>query len=152
MDDGSSRVRPLIAHSHTTATLHPCSRSARRFSSSLSRFRSIFSRHHSRRVPGHLKRLQSCPCQKQPFTCTTARYLGRTISGFPGSSLTCRRNRNPDRWSNLRISISGRVCLPRIPDIIRLRVALSTTSGTDYTRIGKGCWPISRMRSREVMV
>jgi hypothetical protein len=37
-------------------------------------------------VLGHTKYLQpSCACQKQPFTKITVLYLGRTMSGFPGS-------------------------------------------------------------------
>jgi len=34
-------------------------------------------------------------CQKQPWTKTTALYLGSTISGLPGRSRRCSRNRYP---------------------------------------------------------
>jgi len=61
----------------------------------------------------------------------TASYSGSTMSGFPGSSRTCRRNRKP-RWCRaLRTKISGLVFRPRMPAIIRLRVAVSTMSATD---------------------
>ncbi|CAM2160959.1 hypothetical protein PT2222_90176 [Paraburkholderia tropica] len=50
------------------------------------------------------------------------------MSGRPGSSRTSRRKRKPRRCSRLRIRISGFVLRPRMPDIIRLRVAASTTS------------------------
>ena len=37
---------------------------------------------------GHLKKGQSCWCQKQPCTKTSARYRGNTKSGVPGRSRT----------------------------------------------------------------
>src|ERR1700749_4930449 len=50
------------------------------------------------------------------------------MSGRPGRSRTSRRKRKPRRCSRLRIRSSGFVLRPRMPDIIRLRVAASTIS------------------------
>lgn len=50
------------------------------------------------------------------------------MSGLPGKSFLCNRNRKPRLCSRLRTSTSGLVFFPRIPDIIRLRVTASTTS------------------------
>lgn len=74
-----------------------------------------------------------CWCQKQPLTSITARCLGRTMSGRPGNPRTCSRNLSPLAWRYRRTIISGRVFAPRIPDIILLRVATSTTSAIGVT-------------------
>src|SRR6266702_8377511 len=50
------------------------------------------------------------------------------MSGRPGRSRASRRKRKPRLCSRLRIRTSGLVLRPRMPDIIRLRVALSTIS------------------------
>lgn len=96
-------------------------------------FPSIFCRQKSARVAGHLKSWHSCPCQKQPLIKTTALYLGSFRSGFPGSwcffFLGGRRKRKPLIWRADLITSSGFVSLPRMPDIIRLRVLELTISG-----------------------
>jgi hypothetical protein len=56
------------------------------------------------------------------------RLDGRTMSGAPGKSFRCSRNRYPEAKSNLRTATSGRVFLPRMPDIIRLLDSGDTTS------------------------
>lgn len=40
----------------------------------------------------------ACPCQKQPFTKTTARRDLKTRSGFPGRLASCSLNRKPLTW------------------------------------------------------
>lgn len=81
------------------------------------------------RVPGCWNRPQSWPCQKQPCTWIAAPYLGSIRSGRPGTLPDCSLKRNPNRCSPLRIKRSGLVSRDRMPDIIRLRVFRSTTSG-----------------------
>jgi len=50
------------------------------------------------------------------------------MSGVPAKPFTWIRNLNPKACSAFLSSRSGRVCLLRIPAIIRDRVTLSTTS------------------------
>ncbi len=116
------------AHSQMVATRQPkafrhCSAFASRFL-----FPLIFFLQNEARVLGRRKFAQSWPCQKHPFTKITALYLGSTMSGFPGSSFTCSRKRKPSAWMALLIIRSGRVFLPFMDAIIRLRVAVSTVS------------------------
>lgn len=125
------RCAPFSAHSHIVTIRHPDADSLFWVSQSRSVLRVIFSRQKLDRVLGHLNRWQPCPCQKQPCTRTTARYFGRTISGFPGNRLSFTRNRKPRRCKAFRIISSGLVFLPRIPDIILLR-----TSGLTMSAIG----------------
>ena len=76
--------------------------------------------------------LQSrCLCQKQPCTKITVRYLGNTISGFPGRSLRCSRNLYPELCTIERTFSSGLVSLLFIRDIFQLlcpRLRLSIIS------------------------
>src|SRR5688572_10163770 len=58
----------------------------------------------------------------------TARWRAKVRSGRPGSARLCSRKRRPSPCSADRNSRSGLVSRPRIPDIIRLRVAASTMS------------------------
>lgn len=51
-------------------------------------------------------------CQKQPLMKMAIRRLGSTMSGVPGRSRRCNRNRTPELWSNFRTMISGFVSLP----------------------------------------
>ena len=60
-------------------------------------------------------------CQKQPCTRTTDFRRGRTMSGHPGNLRTCRRKRNPIRWSNDRTVSSGLVFFALIRDMFQLR-------------------------------
>ena len=120
---------PRVEHSHTMATRQPrVSRSA-----PLSRSRTMlapnFASQNSARVAGVVaKRHPGCRCQKQPWTKQTARYPGKTRSGFPGRLAPCRRYLKPRACRALRRSISGRVFLPLMPDIMRERVLGSTMS------------------------
>ena len=58
-------------------------------------------------------------CQKHPFTNTTLRNLGRTMSGQPGRRLTWMRKRNPNLCSRDRTASSGFVSLARILDMFQ---------------------------------
>lgn len=129
---GMSLPRPRKEHSQTTATRHPEFISACVTVASFILFRPILSDQNSVRVPGSRKREQSCPCQKHPCTNTTARRPGNTMSGLPGRSRRLSRNLNPSLCRRLRMSFSGLVSRPRIPDIILLRVAASTISAIDH--------------------
>jgi len=105
----------FIWHSQITITLHPKVDNEISANLSLYDVPFIFSNHHSSRVFGNTKYLQSsCPCQKQPFTNMTVLYLGNTISGFPGNFLSCKRYLNPLANKNLLTSISGLVFFPLI--------------------------------------
>ena len=127
-DSPGSRVRPLTAHSHTAPVRQPSSWSILTARISTSRLRAILARQNSVRVDGHLNKWQSCPCQKQPCTNSTARCFAKTISGFPGNLRSCSRKRKPFACKPFRSSISGRVSTLRMPAIIRLRTAGETTS------------------------
>ncbi len=123
-----NRSLPRKAHSHMTAILQPACSKATMAELSFWRLRWIFASQKSVRVPGSLNKWQSWPCQKQPCMKITALYLGKTMSGFPGRSLTWSRNLNPFLWRRDLIWCSGLVFFPRMPDIILLRVSLSTMS------------------------
>lgn len=116
-------------HSQRTSTRHPASRSRRVFRASRSMLASNLVCQCLVLLAGVAVRRQfGCLCQKQPWTKITSWYLGSTISGLPGRSLTLIRNRNPCACRYLRTFNSGRVFLPRMPDIIRERVFVSTIS------------------------
>lgn len=125
--DGSA---PLRAHSQITRTRHPSLSNAATFRLSRSVFFVSLSRQNVSRVLGHLNRVQSWRCQKQPCTNITVRYFGSTRSGFPGMPLVCRRYLKPLEWRDFRTINSGLVLVPRMPDIILDRVWRSTTSTT----------------------
>ncbi len=135
--NSSSLKARRTAHSQTTSTRQPSSFCAARSRISRARFADIFCSQNALFEPGFLKYRQPCPCQKHPCTTTRAWYLGKTMSGLPGISLACSRYRKPCACSHLRTNISGFVFFPLIPDIIRLRVALSTTSTIAATLPGK---------------
>lgn len=83
-------------HSHTVIQCHPIL--ASRFCSSLSLLllRSIFACQKAVLLFGMTKSLQpSWPCQKQPLTKMTVRYLRITMSGCPGSRGWFTLYRNP---------------------------------------------------------
>lgn len=74
--------------------------------------------------------LHRWPCQKQPLTKTTDRLAGSTISGEPGSSFRCNRNRRPAMWSAVLTQISGLVFfgpIRRIRSDLSLVVRVSAT-------------------------
>ncbi len=95
MISGNPWPSALIAHSHIKITCQPSCLSFSILLVSLAWFASILVFQNSGRVCGSRKYLQLCPCQKHPCTKITVRYLGRTISGFPGRLATCSRNRYP---------------------------------------------------------
>jgi hypothetical protein len=95
---------------------------------SFRQFVSILLRQNRTRVAGSRKSGHRCPCQKQPCTKIATACFGRTISGRPGMSTTCSRNRYPRRCNPLRTMRSGIVFVLRIPDIIRRRTLIGTTS------------------------
>ncbi len=103
------------SHPKTLITFHPKAMSAVLFFSSLALFFKIFSVHHSVLVLGITKYLQpSCPCQKQPCTMMMVLYLGRMMSGFPGSFLSHNLYRSPMENKNFLTISSGLVSLPLI--------------------------------------
>lgn len=118
-----SRVSVLtVSHSQTTITFHPSFRSARECFRSRAALPLSFASHQVLRCVGvEQPRHPRCRCQKQPWTKTTVRYFGSTISGRPGSFLACRRNRYPIRCKRLRTTLSGVVSLLRIRLIFQLR-------------------------------
>ena len=120
---------PFKAHSQIVVYRQPAAVSLATERTSFSRFRSIFARQNSGRVEGHLKSGQSCPCQKHPCTKIAAFQRGNTRSGFPGSFRSWRRKRNPRACNPFRIINSGRVFVPRMPAIMRLRTSGETMSG-----------------------
>lgn len=122
------------AHSQTVMTFQPFSTKAVMQAVSLVRLASSFLVQKERRLLGIRKNLQSgCACQKHPLTKTTVRHLVSTRSGLPGRSRRCSRKRNPAANRAERTSFSGRVFLPRMPDIIRERTSGVTTSATHFS-------------------
>ena len=77
---------------------------------------------------GRCPLLHICPCQKQPFTKITVRYLVKTISGFPGSFLTLIRYLKPLENKNLRTKTSGFVLQPWILAMILERLPVENIS------------------------
>ena len=116
MDSGCLR-----SHSQTINTLHPATSSSLRFRSSRAIFPLILGPQYSRLVAGSTLRLQPCPCQKQPCTKITHFREGNTMSGFPGKSFRCNRNRKPRACSCRRTNSSGFVSLERTAVIVLLR-------------------------------
>jgi len=103
------------SHPKTLITFHPKVMSSVSFFSSLALFLLIFSVHHSVLVFGITKYLQpSWPCQKQPCTMMMVLYLGRMMSGFPGSFLSYNLYRSPLENKNFLTISSGWVSLPLI--------------------------------------
>lgn len=75
----------FVSHSQTVRTRHPRAFSSLACLSSRSRLPASFGSQKSLRVAGTFPREQSCPCQKQPWTKTTAWWRLRTMSGDPGN-------------------------------------------------------------------
>ena len=101
-----SATIPASSCSHTCNGFHPKALSSRSFLASRSRFAAILSAHHLAFALG----ATACfghPCQKHPSTKMTNRSFTITISGRPGRSRRCSRNRTPRRWSSRRSWISG---------------------------------------------
>lgn len=132
----SSLFAGLRSHSHTVITSHPFSSSDMIAFRSLLLFLFILAIHHSVLVLGMMKYWQlSCPCQKHPCMKTTFLYFGKTRSGLPGSLLSCSLYLKLLAKRNFLTRISGRVFLPLIWLILKLRVSLEWTSLTVEWRL-----------------
>lgn len=128
-------------------TRHPIASRAMRFARSRRTLPRNFFIQKSRRVFGTEARTQPlCLCQKQPWTNTTVRHRGSTMSGVPGSPRSCRRNLRPAECKTDRTSTSGAVFLPRTWRISRL---LRSDTGGSITRpdFGAGSLSLLSMRS-----
>lgn len=122
------------AQSQTVTTFQPWLTSAAVQVASLDLFAPSFLTQKERRLLGIRKNLQSgCACQKHPLMKTAVRHLASTRSGLPGRSRRCSRKRSPAANRAERTSFSGRVFLPRMPDIIRERTSGVTTSATHFS-------------------
>ena len=136
----TSRLSPFRAHSHITATRHPCSRSFLILRLSRSTFPRNLRSQNSVLLAGVVAYLHpGWRCQKQPCTKTTALYLGNTRSGCPGSFRSCNLYRKPSLCNALRSAISGRVFLPLMEAIILERVSLSTISAMTSDLANHAC-------------
>lgn len=101
-----SATIPASSCSQTCNGVHPIDLSSASFLASRSRFPAILSAHHLAFALG----ATACfghPCQKHPSTKMTNRSFTITISGRPGRSRRCNRNRTPRRWSSRLSWISG---------------------------------------------
>lgn len=134
----SSLVRN--SHSHTTITRHPKDSRRMRFRRSRSLLRCIFVCQNCMLLFGCTDSLQSWPCQKQPLTNMTVRYLGRTMSGDPGSRLSNKRNLNPLRKRNLLTINSGFVFFAWIRAMISLRFSGATVSAINDPPVSSGVY------------
>jgi len=106
----------FVSHDQTTSTDHPSASRSVIFRASRAMLSSNFRAQNSARVFGVLAaRHPEWRCQKHPCTKITFRRPGNAMSGVPGKSRRCRRNRYPRRWSRRRTAISGSVffCLTR---------------------------------------
>jgi hypothetical protein len=119
----SSPLRRLVWHCQTVSTPHPKPRRARVFRASLRRFFCSFGSQNSGRDFGGWPIRHPWACQKQPFTKTTFRRDGNTMSGVPGKSRRCRENLYPRAWRSLRTINSGAVSFPPMRDINALRLS-----------------------------
>ena len=114
----SIRSASAVSHSQITITLQP--RRVRRclLFRSRQRFARNFARQKKRLFAGVDAFLQRAwRCQKHPWTKIAILSRGRTMSGRPGRSLRCKRNRKPIRCRRLRTASSGRVSHARTHDI-----------------------------------
>jgi hypothetical protein len=119
----SNAAMSRVSHSQITCTAQPSVSSEAIFRRSLDWLARNFCCQNSWRVFGVAAHLQSCLCQKQPWTKIIFRCLGNTRSGRPGRLRACNLKRNPSLCAQERTASSGAVSLPRILLIIRLRVA-----------------------------
>ena len=123
-------------HSHTVITRQPSALNAVVLRLSRVRLSAIFPSQNSVLVLARFDPwLQWCPCQKHPWTNTTVRCRGRTISGVPGNSRTWIRNRSPAACRNFRTASSGAVSLRPIRRISVERcvgVVIDLANGRDY--------------------
>ncbi len=141
----SRRFWNFVWHCQTVRTPHPSLRRALQSLESFCRFFSSFGPQKSSRDFGGRPILHPCACQKHPFTKTTFRLDGNTISGVPGRSRRCKRNRYPIWCNRLRTINSGAVFFPPMRDINALRLAAVLLSAILVTFPGThGCpYPLS---------
>jgi hypothetical protein len=97
---------------------------------------------HNCLVGGSSPRRQLCPCQKHPWTNTATPNRGKMISGLPGKSRLCKRNRKPDLTNTVRTAFSGRVFLPRTAAIILDRTSDVTLSIIQMDILGDDHIPV----------
>ena len=123
-----------VAHSHTHSTRQSSALSVSITRRSRYTLASSLSFQQSGRVAGSFAYRRSWyVCQKQPWTTMATIRPGITMSGVPGKSRRCKRNRYPNANSNRRTSSSGREFLPLMPAIIRLRSSGDTQSTTRFS-------------------
>jgi len=118
--DNRSSVR--VWHCQTVKTSQPSERKSALFRLSRARFPISFGPQNSNLDLGGRPIGHRWVCQKQPLTKITLPRAGKTMSGFPGRSRLCNRNRYPNEWSRRRTISSGAVSLPRIRLISALRL------------------------------
>lgn len=121
------------SHSHIVITFHPMLDNSLWLLLSRSTFLKIFGCQYSRFVDGHTNLGQSCLCQKQPLTKITVLYLGRTMSGHPGSFFTFLRYRNPFEKRYFRTISSGFEFVLRMWDMFMLRTSWLWLSAKLFT-------------------
>lgn len=125
-----------VSHCQIVRTIQPVAIRAAVFSASRSRFRCSLGSQNSGRDLGGFPILQPCQCQKHPWTNIAFFDPGNTISGVPGRSLRCSRNRLPIAWRALRTMISGEVFFERIRAIKALRLDGVRLSVTGFPTLG----------------
>jgi hypothetical protein len=130
----------LVLHPQTVITVQPRLRRARRTRSSRFLLARSFSNQNFLLVDGNLERWQPlCPCQKHPLTRIATLSFGIIISGVPGNSRTCRRNRIACRRRKLSTSFSGSVFEPFTRLISQLRFCFESVSAISASAIS---WPV----------
>jgi hypothetical protein len=141
---------PRTSHSQISMTRHPIASNAVRFARSRRTLPRSFFAQKSRRVFGNEARGQAlCLCQKQPWTNTTVRQRGRTMSGVPGSPRSCRRNLRPAACKADRTSTSGAVFLPGTRLISRL-LRSDTGGSIDRLEFAKERLVLTNMHSTSI--
>lgn len=150
LSKSAMKCSPQTSHSQISMTRHPIASNAVRFARSRRTLPRSFFAQKSCRVFGNEARGQSlCMCQKQPWTNTTVRQRGRTMSGVPGSPRSCRRNLRPAACKADRTSTSGAVFLPRTRLISRL-LRSDTGGSTDVADFAAECFFLTDMRSNSI--
>ena len=123
-----SALTPSRAHCQTIIRFQPASRHAASLRLSRLTFFDHFSIQKAMFDFGIVESLHPCLCQKHPRTSIIVFALGITMSGLPLSRLSHTLNRQPSANSLLRTRISGKVSLPRIFAIKRLRCSVVNVS------------------------
>lgn len=113
-------LRLFASHSHTTTTRQPRSHSRTCASLSRATLERNFSSQNRTLIAG-LARRQPRPCQKHPWTNTTAFASSTTTSGVPGKAASCVLYTTPACVKMSQTISSGRVSRPRIRAIWVLR-------------------------------